>query len=106
MGLPLKEAIKEATWNPARQIRHEELGHLTPGAAADVAVWNLMKGRFGYRDSFDGSLFGNQRLICELTLKDGEVQWDGNALSGTDYRKLPNNYGIRPGADAMVMPPK
>jgi dihydroorotase len=106
MGLPLKEAIKEATWNPARQIRHEELGHLTPGAAADVAVWNLMEGRFGYRDSFDGSLFGNKRLICELTLKDGEVQWDGNALSGTDYRKLPKNYGIRPGADAMVMPPK
>jgi dihydroorotase len=106
MGLPLKEAIREATWNPARQIRHEELGHLTPGAVADVAIWNLMHGKFGYRDSFEGTLFGDVRLNCELTLKDGEVQWDSNALSGTDYRKLPKNYGIRTGVDVIVMPPK
>ncbi len=106
MGLPLKEAIREATWNPAKQIRHEELGHLTPGAVADVAIWDLMHGKFGYRDSFDGAIYGDVRLSCELTLKDGEVQWDGNALSGTDYRKLPPNYGLRNTVDVMVMPPK
>ena len=56
-----------------------------------------------------GSLTVQEPMTVNGTqLKPGDykVQWDGNALSGTDYRKLPKNYGIRTGVDVIVMPPK
>ena len=30
MGVPVEDVIRRATWNPAREIHHEELGHLSP----------------------------------------------------------------------------
>ncbi|MEW5979718.1 MAG: amidohydrolase/deacetylase family metallohydrolase [Acidobacteriota bacterium] len=106
MGMPLTEVILRSTWKPAQIIHRTELGHLTPGALADVAVWNLMTGEFGFADASHGQLKGQQRLFCELTLKDGKVAWDWNARSAKDYRKLPNDYGIRKGVDHIVPPPK
>jgi Amidohydrolase family len=38
MGLSVNHVISRATWNPAREIRHEELGRLSVGAPADIAV--------------------------------------------------------------------
>ena len=46
LGLPLEEVILRSTWNPAREIKQEQLGHLSVGAIADVAVLRLEKGRF------------------------------------------------------------
>lgn len=105
MGLPLNEAILRSTWSPAQMIHHPELGHLTPGAVADVAVWKLMKGEFGYRDEKDGKITGRERLVCEMTLKDGRVVWDWNSLSGVDYKQLGPEYGVRPGMDFITPPP-
>ncbi len=105
MGMPLVEVIRTSTINPAREIGHPELGHLSPGAVADVAVLKLMEGDFGYADAFGGKLQGQQRLQCELTLRDGEVAWDWNGRAGTDYRELPAGYGIREG-ESVVMPPE
>ena len=97
LGMPLKEVIRASTWRPARIIHHEELGHLTVGALADVSVFRLLDGDFGFRDADGGLLRGNRRLRCELTLKDGEVVWDWNARTGVDYRKLGPEYGVREG---------
>ena len=47
MGMPLDEVIRESTVNPAREIGHEELGHLSLGAVADVAGLKIMEGDFG-----------------------------------------------------------
>ena len=49
MGMPLEEVIRESTINPAREIGHEELGHLSVGAA-DVAGLKIIEGDFGYTD--------------------------------------------------------
>jgi predicted amidohydrolase len=38
MGLSLDDVIARSTWNPARQIKQDSLGHLSVGALADVAV--------------------------------------------------------------------
>ena len=38
MGMPLDEVILRSTWTPAHEIHHEELGNLSVGSAADVAV--------------------------------------------------------------------
>ena len=105
MGMPLVEVIRTSTINPAKEIGHPELGHLSPGAVADVAVLQLLEGNFGYADSFGGKLKGKQRLQCELTLKDGEVAWDWNGRAGVDYRELPPDYGIREG-EYLVLPPQ
>ena len=104
IGMPLLEVIRTSTVNPAQEIGHPELGHLTVGAVADVAVLNLMQGSFGYADSFGGRLAGDQRLIAELTVKDGAVVWDWNGRAGVDFAELPGDYGTREG-EYLVMPP-
>ena len=104
MGMPLSEVIRTSTINPAQEIGHPELGHLSVGAVADVAVLDLQDGSFGYADSFGGRLVGDKRLICELTVKDGEVVWDWNGRTGVDYPELGDSYGIRDG-EYLIMPP-
>ena len=95
IGMPLTDVVRASTWNPAREINHPELGHLTVGAVADVAVLNLMRGRFGYVDVRGGRAEGDRRLLCEMTLKDGRVVWDWNGRTGVDYRQLGPLYGLR-----------
>jgi dihydroorotase len=106
MGMPLQDVILRSTWNPAQMIHHPELGHLTTGAVADITVWSIEKGDFGFRDSADATLRGTQRLRCEMTLKDGVIEWDWNSRSGVDYKKLGPSYGVRDGVDTVVPPPK
>jgi dihydroorotase len=106
MGEPLADVIRESTINPATEIQHPELGHLSVGASADVAVWELRSGEFGFIDASGGKLTGKQRLICQLTLRDGKIAWDRNGRTGTDYRKLGPAYGVRQGIDHIVPPPK
>jgi len=92
MGVPLPEVVRRSTWNPARQVGHEELGHLSVGAPADVAVLRRETGRFGFVDSFGGRLRGTERLACELTLRDGKVVYDLNGLARPDWDTLPPDY--------------
>ena len=92
MGVPLDEVMLRATWNPARQIGHEELGHLSPGAAADVAVFRLEQGRFGFVDMYGARLQGTQKLSAELTLRDGKVVYDLNGITRPDWTTLPKDY--------------
>jgi transposase len=82
-----------------------ELGHLSIGAEADIAVLGLMEGRFGYADGSRGRISGDRRQFCELTVKAGHVVWDWNARTGTDYRELPPEYGTR-NVDKIVRPPR
>ena len=93
LGESVDEVIAQSTWNPARQIKREELGHLSVGATADVAVLRLDTGRFGFVDSFGARQDGTQRLACELTLMDGRLAWDLNGRTRGDWRDLPIDYG-------------
>jgi dihydroorotase len=106
LGMPLREVLVRSTWTPAQTIGRTELGHLSVGAVADVAAFRLMTGDFGFRDQENGRVRGKQRLQPELTLKDGKIVWDYNSRSGTDWQQLPKEYGIRPGMDHIVPPPK
>src|SRR5258708_10485093 len=38
LRLPLDDVIRRSTWNPAREIKREDLGHLSVGSLAHVAV--------------------------------------------------------------------
>jgi dihydroorotase len=85
MGMSLDQVTACSTWHPAREIHHEELGHLSIGAAADIAVLRLVKGDFGFVDSARLRMKGSQKLIAEMTLRDGRVVWDLNGLSSQDW---------------------
>ncbi len=104
MGMSLQDVVRRSTDVPARTIGRPELGHLTPGAEADIAVFRLDEGQFGFADGSRGTISGTQRLTCELTLRGGRVAWDWNARTGTDYRELPPAYGVRP-VDKVILPP-
>jgi dihydroorotase len=92
LGLALDDVVAWSTWNPARRIGHEELGHLAVGAPADVAVLRLETGSFGFVDSFGARLDGRQRLVCELTVHGGRVVYDLNGLSRPAWDTLPPDY--------------
>jgi dihydroorotase len=89
LGMPLDEVILRSTWNPAKEIQHEELGNLSVGAPADVAVLRLEKGKFGFVDQAGGRLEGTSKLVAELTLRDGAVVYDLNGMAATPWEKLP-----------------
>ena len=92
MGMTLDDVVRWSTWNPAREIKREELGHLSPGAAADVAVLRLENGSFGFVDMYGARLRGTRKLTCELTLRDGKVVYDLNGLTRPDWTTLPKDY--------------
>ena len=87
MGMPLEDVILRSTWNPAREIRREEFGHLSIGSAADIAVLRVVDGDFGFVDSGRRRLKGTRKLVAELTLRDGRVMWDLNGLASDDWSK-------------------
>jgi len=92
MGMKLDDVILRSTWNPAREIKREELGHLSPGALADIAVLRLQKGNFGFIDMYGARMNGSQKLICELTLRGGKVVYDLNGIARPDWTTLPKDY--------------
>ncbi len=81
LGEPLPQVIAQLTWNPAREIKQTQLGNLSPGSVADVAVLSIEKGDFGFMDVENTRLNGSQKLICELTIVNGKVIWDLNGIS-------------------------
>jgi dihydroorotase len=92
LGLPLEDVIRRSTWNPAREIHQEQLGHLSVGAVADVAVFRLEEGEFGFLDMYGAKFPGKQKLSCEMTLRDGRVAYELNGLSRPTWDSLPKGY--------------
>ncbi|HEV3196622.1 MAG TPA: amidohydrolase/deacetylase family metallohydrolase [Bryobacteraceae bacterium] len=92
MGMPLDDVIVRSTWNPAKEIHHEELGNLSVGSPADVTVLRLESGKFGFTDMYGARLNGNQKLTCELTVRGGKVVYDLNGITRPEWDKLPKNY--------------
>ncbi len=104
MGLPLDDVIADSTWNPAREIHREELGNLSIGAPADVAVLRQVEGDFGFVDTFGARLRGSRKLVCELTVRDGKVVWDFNGITRPDWDQLGPKYSAQGDAswDGMI----
>lgn len=92
LGMPVSDVIAKSTWNPAHEIHHDELGNLSIGAPADIAVLRLESGRFGFVDMYGARMSGTQKLTCEMTFREGKLVYDLNGLSRPDWEKLPPNY--------------
>lgn len=81
MGLSIEQVVEIATWNAAKAILHPELGSLNQGNPADMVLFRLREGDFGFMDSAGDSIRGNQKLEVELTIRQGKVVWDLNGLA-------------------------
>jgi len=75
--------ILRSTWNPAMMINRSDLGNLDIGSEADVAVFSIVKGNFGFLDISGEKLKGTQKLVAELTIRAGKIVWDLNGIAAT-----------------------
>jgi dihydroorotase len=97
-GVPLADVIRMSTINPATQIKRPELGTLSVGAGADVAVLRVDEGRFGFQDARGARAQGTKLIVCELTLRNGAVEWDLNGRAADDWKTFyakPTSSGAR-----------
>ncbi|GIV85665.1 MAG: amidohydrolase [Candidatus Roseilinea sp.] len=95
-GMSLYDVIERSTVNPAQQIGHPELGHLSVGACADVAVFELRTGRFSFVDCGRAKLTGDKKLECVLTIRAGEIVFDIGGLSAPEWTAAPPEYWVIP----------
>jgi len=86
MGMSLDDVVLRSTWNPAREIQLEQLGNLSVGSPADVAVFRVERGKFGFVDQVPLVVEGTERLACEVTLRDGKTLYDANGLTVPRYK--------------------
>lgn len=86
LGLTLEQVIERSTANPAKAIRRAELGSIEEGGVADIAVFELRKGRFAFLDSGHAKLTADRELRCVLTVRNGKVVWDTEGLSLADWQ--------------------
>ena len=92
MGMPLSEVIYRSTVTPAAEIGHTDLGTLSIGAEADIAVLRQEHGEFGYVDCGYARMNGGRKLTCELTLRAGEIVYDLNGRSTPAWEDAPPEY--------------
>jgi dihydroorotase len=86
LGSSLDEVIRMSTCNPAKEIKRPQLGNLSVGAEADIAVIRIGRGSFGFVDSAGATNAGNRLMVCELTLRKGAVVWDLNGRAGETWK--------------------
>ena len=92
MGMSLYDVVAASTWKPAQIIRCDQIGHLSAGALADVAVLRLEKGQFAFVDSYGARMDGTERLANELTIASGRVVCDLNGRTHERWDRL-GKYG-------------
>ncbi len=91
-GMPLMEAIYRTTVTPARAIRRPDLGSLSEGSEADLAVLRWIDEPRGYVDCGSAKLVGQGELACVLTLRAGQVVWNSSGISMPTWQEAPPAY--------------
>jgi len=89
MGMSLQEVIYRSTVTPARAIHRPQLGSLTPGSEADIAILGVLEGNFYYRDCGWACIEAQHRLECAITLRAGEVVWDRHGMTCPHLQEIP-----------------
>lgn len=87
LGMSLREAIERSTVRPAQVIgRYPELGTLSEGREADIALFELRRGVFAYKDAWKKKMLGRERLECVMSLRAGRIAFDAKGLAFPDWR--------------------
>ncbi|MEX1211327.1 MAG: amidohydrolase/deacetylase family metallohydrolase [Balneolaceae bacterium] len=81
LGMPLADAIAATTWEPAKVISREDLGHLSEGAEADITIFTVREGEFGFIDVRGNVEPGDRKLEIEATFRAGRMVYDLNGIA-------------------------
>src|SRR4051812_30607143 len=77
LGMSLGDVVARSTVNPAKAIgRYPDLGTLTVGKTADIAVLEERTGVFAFKDSWPAKRLGTKQLECVLTIHDGKLVYE------------------------------
>lgn len=86
LGMTLPDAIARSTAAPSKAIRrYPELGTLSAGQEADIAVLQLSSGVFAYKDAWQQKMLGDKRIGCALTVRGGQIVFDRDARSFPEW---------------------
>lgn len=97
MGVPLEDVIRRSTVNPAKEIKRPDLGTLSVGSDADIAVLELQHGQFSYADCGVARMDGNVKLSARMTVRAGRIVYDPSGLSMVEWEKARPQYFETPG---------
>jgi dihydroorotase len=92
MGVPLADLIRRSTVNPAREIHRPELGTLSVGKEADIAVLEELHGHFGYVDCGYAKMEGTSRIVAQMTIRAGRILYDPSGLSMVQWENARPQY--------------
>ena len=81
IGMDFPGVIKASTWNPAKTIHREDLGNLSIGSEADIAILKIDKGNFGFWDKTGYKVEGDKKLECQMTIRSGKIVYDLNGIA-------------------------
>jgi dihydroorotase len=102
MGVPLEDVIRRSTVNPAREIHRPDLGTLSIGQDADIAVLDLMHGHFGYSDCGVAKMDASVQLATRMTIRAGRISYDPSGLSMVQWEKArPQYFTVPDRGDAL-----
>jgi dihydroorotase len=96
MGVPLGDLVRRSTVNPAREIHRPELGTLSVGKEADIAVLEELHGKFGYIDCGLARMNADVQVVARLTVRAGRVVYDPSGLSMVEWQKARPQYFNNP----------
>jgi dihydroorotase len=91
MGQTVPEVITEMTAHPAHEIKQDQLGNLSVGAPADIAVLSVEHGEYGFVDMYNTKKMGTDKLVCQLTVRAGKVVYDLNGISSDLWDQEPTS---------------
>ncbi len=89
MDLEVPDIIQRATWNAAQSIKRNDLGSITEGSVADMAIISILTGKYGFIDAGGNKIEGSRKFEAELTIRAGKIVWDMNGLSAQTFKNKP-----------------
>jgi len=96
MGVPLNDLLKRSTVNPANEIHRPDLGTLSVGKEADIAVLEEVHGKTSYIDCGFARLDSNVRIVARMTIRAGHILFDPSGLSMVEWQKSRKQYFTSP----------
>jgi dihydroorotase len=92
MGVPLQDIVRRSTVNPAQEIHRPELGTLSVGKEADIAILEQLNGSFGYIDCGLARMDAKVKLVARMTVRAGRIVYDPSGLSLVEWEKARSQY--------------
>ncbi len=96
MGMSLQDVVARVTAAPAKAINRGDLGTLSVGATADVAVLRVLQGEFNYVDCGKAIIRGDRKLECQTTICGGKVAYNAGGLGLPEWQNAPEAYWTCP----------